>query len=179
MGRRAHATIALALAVSTIVLAGCGGNDGSAPSAPAARGVSGPQISARGRTEGSAATENKAAGRKRAGNSRQGDERLSDSKSGTRESGAGPDSSAAPTAGKREQKPPHKLTPAELEQVGPGLAKQARFLCRESTLDGLARYYRIRSRDPDDVAKAFAAPYLAGVREEVAAGCKVGLLESR
>jgi hypothetical protein len=57
--------------------------------------------------------------------------------------------------------------------------RQARFLCKASTLQGLAQQYGIKSADPDAVAKAYAAPYPVGLRKAVAAGCKAGLLESK
>jgi hypothetical protein len=71
------------------------------------------------------------------------------------------------------------LTPDELKEVGQGMYEQARLLCKASGLEGLAQHYRIKSGDPDDVAEPYAAEYLVGLRAQVKAGCKAGLLESK
>jgi hypothetical protein len=71
------------------------------------------------------------------------------------------------------------LTPEELEQVAPNYYAQARELCKASTLAQLSQFYGIESGDPDKVAEAFAAEYIAGLRDAVTAGCKKGLLESK
>ena len=75
--------------------------------------------------------------------------------------------------------PQPSLSREQLKEVGRQQAKQARVLCKASTLEGLAQQYGIKNADPDAVAKAYAAPYLAGVRAAVAAGCKAGLLEAK
>jgi len=37
---------------------------------------------------------------------------------------------------------------------------------------------KVKSRDPDEVAKVYAASWAPGLRKAVAAGCKKGLLEA-
>jgi hypothetical protein len=164
--------IALLLAVPAVAVAGCGGNDDSTSKASAQRGVSGqqgttsPQTGTSGETGARGARPRQASGKKR----------------GTDRSGA---ESTAPAAATTVPSTPGEtggatsLTPAQLKQVGHQLSKQAHFLCKASTLQGLAQQYGIKSANPDQVAKAYAAPYLVGLRHAVAAGCKAGLLESK
>jgi hypothetical protein len=164
--------IVLLLAVPAVAIAGCGGNDDSASKASAQRGVSGQQGTTSSQTGSSGGTGARGAGPGQA----------SGKKRGTDRSGA---RSAAPAAPTTVPSTPGKeggatsLTPAQLKQVGHQLYKQARVLCKASTLQALARQYRIKSANPDEVAKAYAAKYLVGLRHEVAAGCKAGLLESK
>jgi hypothetical protein len=170
------AYIGLLLAVAAIGVTGCGGNDGgSASKASAERGATGQQGTTGLRTGASGATGTKRARPKQTGKSKQ----RSDPKTGAGNSDAGPAPPAAPTAKKKRAPKPGALTPEQLKGVGAGQAEQARELCKASTLEGLAQYYGIKSGDPDEVAKAFAATYLVGVRKQVAAGCKKGLLESK
>jgi hypothetical protein len=95
--------------------------------------------------------------------------------------GEGKPGTAAPSAPTtQDQKPqPHTLTPAELKQVGKQQYEQARILCKAATLEGLARRYGIKNPDPDEVAKAYAAAYLVGLRDPVERGCKAGLREAK
>jgi hypothetical protein len=165
---------ALLLAVAVVAVAGCGGGDSTSETS-AARGATGQQDTTRPQTGASGPTGTKRARPKRTAQSKQ----RSDKKTAAGESNTAPPAApAAPTAGK--QKPqPHALTPEELKEIGPGMRNYARELCKAAGLDGLAQQYNIKSGDPDDVAKAFAAGYAVALREDVAAGCKKGLLESR
>jgi hypothetical protein len=168
---------ALLLAVAAVAVAGCGGGDSTTESS-AARGATGQQDTASPQTGTSGPTGTKRARPKRTAKSKQ----RSDKKTGAGESNTGspaaPAAPTAPSAGK--QKPqPHTLTPEELKEVGPGMRKYARELCKAAGLEGLAQQYNIKSGDPDDVAEAFAAGYAVALRKDVAAGCKAGLLESR
>ena len=58
------------------------------------------------------------------------------------------------------------------------MRKQARFLCKASTPEGLAQRYGIKNGSLDELARAFAQGYPVGLRKTVAAGCKAGLLAS-
>jgi hypothetical protein len=166
--------IALLLALPVLAIAGCGGDGDSSSETSAARGPTGQQDTARPQTGASGATGTKRARPKRTAKSKQ----RSEKKTGADESNAGTAAPAAPTA--QEKKPePYTLTPQQLKEVGPGMRKYARELCKASGLEGLAQQYKIKSGDPDDVAEAFAAGYAVGLRAEVAAGCKAGLLESK
>jgi hypothetical protein len=71
------------------------------------------------------------------------------------------------------------LTPEQIKAVKGQMRKQARLLCKASTLPGLAQQYGIQGAKADAVARKFAAAYPVGVRKAVAAGCKAGLLESK
>ena len=163
------ACIALLLAVSAVAVGACGSDDDSADSASdtsTTSGVIAPQgtTSPRGGATGATGT-----GR-------------SDRKTGkTKQPSDNKTESAAPTAPTAQKPQPNQrsLSRAELKEVGHELGKQARILCKASTLEGLAQQYGIKNPDPDQVAKAFAAGYLAGLRDAVAAGCKAGLLESK
>jgi hypothetical protein len=57
--------------------------------------------------------------------------------------------------------------------------KQARFICKASTAQGIAQQTGIESTNVDGLARAFAAAYPVGLRKTVAAGCKAGLLASK
>ena len=165
---------ALLLAVAAVAVAGCGDGDSSSETS-AARGATGQQNTTRTQTGTSGATGTKRARPQRNAKSKQ----RPDKKTGASESNTGsPAAPAAPTAGK-QQPQPHTLTPEQLKEVGPGMRNYARELCKASGLEGLAEQYRIKSGDPDDVADAFAAGYAVGLRDDVAAGCKAGLLESK
>jgi hypothetical protein len=174
MAHRGYMAMALLFAVAAVAVGACGGNDDdSATKASSARGVTGEQDTTTPRTGASGATGTKRARPKRTRKSKE----RSDGKTaaGERDSGATP---AGPSA-QKEQPKPHTLTPAELKLVGRQQARQARIICKASTLEGLAQQYGIESADPDKVARAFATAYLPGVRQQVAAGCKAGLLESK
>ena len=166
---------ALLLAVTIVAGTGCGSNDDeSASKTSAARGATGQQGTT-GPQSGATGTTGAARARpKRTGKSK----RRSNPKIGTGDGNAAPAAPAAPPAKQRAPKPAG-LTPEQVKRLGRGQARQARVLCKASTLDGLAQYYGIKSGDPDEVAKAYAANFLPGVRKEVAAGCKKGLLESK
>jgi hypothetical protein len=164
---------ALLLAVAAVAVAGCGGGDSTSKTS-AARGATGQQDTTTPQTGASGATGTKRARPKRTAKSKQ----RSDKKTGAGESNTGPAAPAAPTAGK-QQPQPHTLTPEELKEVGPGMRNYARELCKASGLEGLAQQYNIKSGDPKDVAQAFAAGYPVGLRDQVAAGCKAGLGESK
>jgi hypothetical protein len=165
------ASIALLLAVTAVAVAGCGGNDDSADSRSDVSTTSG-LIAPQGTTspKGGAAGATGATGTTRAQRRR--------TRKAKQRSGSKP-GSAAPTAPQDQPAPQSSLTREQLKEVGRQQAKQARVLCKASTLQGLAQQYGIENADPDAVAKAYAAPYLAAVRDAVAAGCKAGLLESK
>jgi hypothetical protein len=167
--------ITLLFAVPVLAVAGCGGDD-SASEPSAARGASGPQDTTSTQTP-SGATGTERARPKRSAKSKQRPEK----ETGADES-PGTAAPVAPTAQKPKGKPkiqPRTLTPEELKKIAPGMREQARLLCKASGLEGLARQYRVKSGDPDDVAEAFAADYLVPLRDDVAAGCKAGLLEPK
>lgn len=156
------------LAVAVVALAACGSSDDSADSrsdVSTTSGVIAPQGTTSVQGGATGATSTKRAHRKRTGKSQQ----QSDDKAG----------SGAPTAPQDQPAPQPSLSREQLKEVGRQQAKQARVLCKASTLEGLAQQYGIENADPDAVAKAYAAPYLAGVRDAVAAGCKAGLLEAK
>jgi hypothetical protein len=167
------ASIALLLAVTAVAVAGCGSNDDSADSRSDVSTTSG-LIAPQGTTspKGGAAGATGATGTTRAQRRRT---RKAKQRSSDKGGSAG---STAPGAG-NQAAPQPSLSRAELQEVGRQQAKQARILCKASTLQGLALQYGIKNPDADKVAKAYAAPFLAGVRDAVAAGCKKGLLEAQ
>jgi hypothetical protein len=173
MARPAH--MALLLAVPILAIAGCGGgNDDSASKTSAAGGASGQQGTTGPQTGATGATTKRGTRPQRTGKRRQGS---------SRNGGAGlgntaPPAAAAPTAPKKPADTV-QLTPKQLRQAGRALYKQARIVCKAYTLEGLAEQYHVKGRDPDDVAKAYAAGYAVGLRQQVAAGCKKGLLEAQ
>jgi hypothetical protein len=169
--------MALLFAVAAVALGACGGNDDdSASKASAERGATGEQSATTPRTGASGASGTKRARPKRTDES----EQRSAKKTRPSEGKTGSPAPAPATAEKEKRKPqPRTLTPEELKQVAPNYYEQARELCKASTLEELAKYYGIKSGDADEVAEAYAAEYLAGLREAVKAGCKAGLLESK
>jgi hypothetical protein len=171
--------MALLLAVTAVAVAGCGGKNDSGSQTSAARGASGQQGTTGPQTGASGGTGTGAARPKQPGKPKP----RSPKKNGT-----GSDTgSAAPTAPKPSPSTPppaskttgSSLTPEQLRKVKRPMYRQARFLCKSSTLQGLAQQYGIKSADPDAVARAYAAPFPVGLRKTVAAGCKAGLLESQ
>jgi hypothetical protein len=166
--------IALLLAVVAVALGACGGDDDSASNVSPTRGPTGQQGTTGPQSGANETARTKRARPKRTAKSRQ----RSDRKTAAGESNTGAAAPAAPTA--KQQKPkPRTLTPEELKQLEPQQYEQARVLCKASTLEGLAQHHGIKSGDPDEVAEAYAAQYLAGLRDAVEAGCKAGLLESK
>lgn len=178
MGRVTH--MALLLAVSAVAVAGCGGNDDSTSKTSAARGATGQQGTTAPQTGTSGATGTSHAGPKPAGNPKHRPPKKRRADRGNTGSAA----PSTPTTPPSKTPPPSttpgsSLTPEQLKQVKPQMYKQARLLCKASTLPGLAQQYGIKSGKVDDVARAYAAAYPVGLRKTVAAGCKVGLLESK
>jgi hypothetical protein len=163
----------LLLAVGAVALAGCGSGDDSSASRSDVSTTAG-VIPPQGTTapQGGATGATGATGTKRAARTRT---RKAKQRSSDKGGSAG---STAPGAG-NQAAPQPSLSRAELQEVGRQQAKQARILCKASTLQGLALQYGIKNPDADKVAKAYAAPFLAGVRDAVAAGCKKGLLEAQ
>jgi hypothetical protein len=183
--KRRH--LALLAAIVGVTLAGCGGDD-SGSDTSASRGASGqqgttaPQIGASGAT-GAGAGRPKQNGKAKP---------RSPKRSGGERGGTGPAAPAKPASPKptspkpTSPKPPatpttpsSSLTPKQIKVLKGGMYKQARFLCKASTIQGLAQQYGIKSGNVDELAKAYAAPYPVGLRKPVAAGCKAGLLESK
>ena len=166
------AYIALLIAVAAVGVGACGSNDDSAPDTSTNSGVIGPQGTTSPESGATGATGTNRAETKRTAKSKE----RSDKKTGTDEGKTG---SAAPAPPAAQQQPqPHTLTPAELKQVSRQQYEQARILCKASTLEGLAQRYGIKNPDPDEVAKAYAAAYLVGLRDAVKRGCKAGLREA-
>jgi hypothetical protein len=176
----------LLLAVAGIALSACGGNDHSSSSKSVAGGASGGHgaTGVQGGTSGTTGAQR--AKQKKTGGSRGG------SKLGARKRRAGsgtggsrPRSSSTAPATPATPSPPSStsptptLTPKQLREARKGLYKQARFICKASTLEGLAQQYHISVDDPAAIAKAFAAPYPSNLRSAAAAGCKRGLLDSK
>jgi hypothetical protein len=179
--KRRH--LALLAAIVGVTLAGCGGGDDSGSDTAASRGASGqqgttaPQIGASGATGAGAPPKQNGKVKPR-----------SPKRSGGERGGTGPAAPAKPASPKptppkptpaTPTTPSSSLTPKQIKVLKGGMYKQARFLCKASTLQGLAQQYGIKSGNVDEVAKAYAAPYPVGLRKPVAAGCKAGLLESK
>jgi hypothetical protein len=173
-GTRLPRRLVLLVAVAALAVPGCGGSD-SDSEAPVARDDARGQVdTTRPQTGTSGATQTQRARSERAAKTKQ----QSKGKTGGAEGKTRPAAPAAPTGEKKEPKP-YTLTPEQLKEVGQGMYEQARVLCKAVGLEPLAQHHGIKSGDPDDVAEAYAADYLAGLRNEVAAGCKAGLLESK
>jgi hypothetical protein len=166
------------LAVLALAVAGCGGNDDSASETSAARGTSGQQGTTGAQT---GATGTKDAQPKRTAKAKQGSgkRKNNNDNSSADRSATAPTAPAVPTPQDAQGDQQRTLNTKELNQVRRGLAKQARILCKASTLEALAQQYHITSGDPDEVAKAYAAGYSVNLRHAVAAGCKKGLLEAK
>ena len=169
--------LAILLIVSALAVSACGGSDDSASKTAASSGVSGASGAS-----GSTGAE--------ASHPKQG--RKTKQPQGSRSAGDGgsavPAAPVTPTTPTTPATPPPPkpsarpggLSPQHLKQAAKGLYKQARFLCKASTLEGLAKQYGIKSGSADEVAKAYGAPYPAGpLRQGATAGCKKGLLESK
>jgi hypothetical protein len=172
--------MALLLAVLATAVAGCGGKDDSTSKTSAARGASGQQGTTGPQTGASGGTGTRDARPKQTGKSKHRPPKQRRAARGNTGSAApatpAPPPSTTPSPSTTRGS---SLTPEQLKEVKPQMYKQARFLCKASTLQGLAQQYGIKSGKADDVAKAYAAPYPVGLRKTVAAGCKVGLLESQ
>jgi hypothetical protein len=168
MVRSAYTAVLVALVA---VAFGACGDDDSASDASTTAGVTQPQgTTTPPRATGTTGTQR--TDTKRTTKSKERKQRDSgESKSGS----AAPTTPSAPTA--REKPQPHTLTPAELKQVGKQQYEQARILCKAATLEGLAKRYGIKNPEPSEVAKAYAAAYLVGLRDYVERGCKAGLRE--
>jgi hypothetical protein len=170
MVRRAY--IALLIAVAAVAVGACGSDDDSASDTSTAAGVIQPQGTTTPPSGTTGPTGAERTGTKPTAKSREREKtRAGESQPGS----ATPSAPATP-----EQTPqPHSLTPAELKQVSKQQYEQARILCKASTLEALAKQYGIKNADPDAVAKAYAAPYLVGLRDAVRRGCKAGLREAK
>ena len=167
--------MALLLAVSAVAVAGCGGKDDSSKTS-AARGASGPQGTTAPQTGASGGTgTGHARPKKRTGKPKP----RSPKQRGTDRGNTGSVAPATPTTPPPTTTPNSSLTPEQLREVKGQMYKQARFLCKASTLQGLAQQYQIKSGSADEVARAYAAPYPVGLRKTVTAGCKAGLLASK
>jgi hypothetical protein len=161
--------------LTAVAVAGCGGNDDSASKTSAARGASGQQGTTGPRTGASGGTGTGGARPpKQTGKSKPRAPKKRRADRGSAGSGA-PATPAPPPS----TTPDSSLTPEQIKQLKGGMYKQARFLCKASTFQGLADQYGIKSGNVDDVARAWAALYPVGLRKTVAAGCKAGLLESK
>jgi hypothetical protein len=170
--------MALMLAVSAALVAGCGGKDDSTSKTSAARGASGQQGTTGPQTGASGATGTRDARPKQAGKPKQRPPKKRRADRGSTGSAA-PATPTPPPARPTPTTPGSSLTPEQLKEVKPQMYKQARFICNASTLQGLAQQYGIKSGKVDDVARAFGALYPVGLRKTVAAGCKAGLLASK
>jgi hypothetical protein len=166
-------------------VASCGGGDSDSKTS-AASGASGPQAATgaqRGPTGKAGATgKSAAAGSGAAGGSGSRAKRAARRPSSTQSEGTRGKSNAAaprPSTPGKGQPQPYRLTEEQARQVAPAYYREAYTVCRAYTLEVLARDLKVKSRDPEVVARAYAASWAEGVRKAVAAGCKKGLVESR
>jgi hypothetical protein len=183
MTRPAHAIPAL-LAAAVLAVAGCGDDDSSSStSPPAARsqedtgatGTTGPKGAEPAGTTGSAGAKPSAG----TGGARPTEPEQRTSGNGTQAGAGAGETAPAPPATEKKKEKPKPDGPQYPASVARELAKQARVVCGAFTLDQLVKQYKPKSRDPKDVAEAYAAGFAVSVRQQVAAGCERGIRESQ
>jgi hypothetical protein len=175
--------IAVLLAVSAVVVGGCGGNDDSASKTSAQSGVSGqqgttsPQTGATGK---SGATGKTGAAVKNGSNAKKtGTPKRSGSQSGGTRVEPKTAAPAAPSPPKSKAKPPYRLSEEQIKEAAPGLYRDAYTVCKAYTVELLAKDLKIKSSDPQVVANVYASSWPTGLHKAVAAGCKKGLVEAK
>jgi hypothetical protein len=175
--------IALLLAVSAVAVAGCGGNDDSASKTSAQSGVSGQQGTTSPQTgaTGTTGATGKTGGAVKTGSpaNKTGTPKRSGSQSGGTRAEPETAAPAAPSPPKKKAKPPYRLTEEQTKQAAPAFYKEAYAVCKAYTVDLLARDLKVKSHDPEVVAKVYASSWPTGLHKAVAAGCKKGLVESK